>query len=112
MPASDHEEQRREWAARWQDVATENRVRIEGLEREAERQRLRTHELASQLSTVSLLGERVANLTAELHELGERFERLAKRALERPTPSAWSAGAGWLAVLVAVIALALSASHS
>jgi hypothetical protein len=95
----------------WQDVATENRVRIQNLEKEAERQRTRIHEISQSVAPITYLAQQVGQVSTELHEMSKRLETLARRAVERPTPSGLSAASGLVSSAVAVIALIIALTH-
>lgn len=92
----------------WPVVAAENRARIEALEKEAERQRERLHELAATVGTIAVLALQIKTLAEEVTALGERFERVARRTLSRPSAGGFSAAASWVAVAVAVLSIILA----
>lgn len=97
--------------ADWPVVAAENRARIEGLEKEQERQRQRTHELAETVGTIALFGLQIKQLAEEVKGLGESVDRVTRRSLARPGSAGFSAAAAWVAVIVAVVSIILATHH-
>ena len=92
----------------WQDVATENRVRIVSLEDEVKRLRERQHELASSVAAIRYMAEQVRELGEDVKELTGQVSTLGRRAMDRPSASVLGQ---WAAVIVAVIALVVAATH-
>lgn len=93
----------------WRELAFSNKARLDGLEPEVQRMRERLHAIESEIAAVAYLGRQVAEVAGELHDLGEKIERVSRRAIERPSAGGWSALAGWAAVLVALLALVVAA---
>jgi len=95
----------------WREIAAANRARIVHLEHELGRVRERLHELTAEVAAVRFLGERVAELGDDVKELASQVGQVARRALERPSPVALGVLAQYLALAVAVVALAVAASR-
>lgn len=101
MPPGDHE---------LYEYAAANRARLESVEREVGLLRARQHEINSELAALRYIGEKVGELAVQVGDVAAQLNTLSRRALERPTTAGWSALAGWLAVLVALVALIVAVS--
>lgn len=92
----------------WQAVAAANRERIRALEREMLRTRENVHSLRSEVGALRYLGDRLGEQSEALRGLADRVERLSRQALHRPTQTGLSVLAQYLALIVALLALALT----
>ena len=95
----------------WQEVAASNRERINALEHELDRTRDSVHRLSTETAAISYLAKEVGKLEGAVEDLGGQLERIAKRALERPTATGLSVLAQYLAIIVALVALAVAATR-
>lgn len=75
------------------------------------RVRDRQHQLESEVAGMRYLGREVRDLARELHDSAQSVERLSRRALERPTASAWSAIISAGAFVLAVVAFIVTVVH-
>ena len=87
------------------------RVRVEIMEAELQRVRDRLHELEASLAAVRYFGEKVSELSQELHGLATKVEGFTRQAIRRPTPTGVNAVGQWAAVIIALIALLVSLMH-
>jgi predicted RNase H-like nuclease (RuvC/YqgF family) len=78
---------------------------------EVVRVRDRQHTLESEIAAMRYLAREVRDLARELHESSQAVERLSRRALERPTASAWSAIISFGALTLAVVAFIVTVVH-
>jgi len=81
------------------------------LEHEQERMRDTIHKLSKETAAIVYLAKEVGKLDAAVESLAEHLERIAKRALERPTSTGLSVFAQYLAVIVALVALVVAATR-
>lgn len=88
----------------WDVIAT-NRTRIEGLETEVTRLRNGMHELRSETAGLRYFGEKLTELSEELHQLASKLDTFTRRTLERPTAGGVSAAAAWGSVIVSIFAV-------
>jgi HAMP domain-containing protein len=90
------------------EYAATNRARIEALSQEVDRMRARLHDQSAELAAMRLLIEPLRELPRAVDELRQVLDRLGRRAVARPLAATVSAGAAWVAVLIAFVTLALT----
>src|SRR5207302_757150 len=102
MPDADHE--------LW-EYAASNRARLDSIEAEMARLRDRQHELSSEVAAMRHLGNQVGKLADQVAVVAANVSELSRRVVERPTAPTMQAWAGWFALLIALAALVITATH-
>jgi hypothetical protein len=103
----------------WREVASSNRERINNLENEVKLLRQRQHDMATDLAVVRYLGDKVAELGQDVKELTEelhvsvrnvssKVQEVAETAMARP---AFGPVSSWVAVVIAIVAVIVAATH-
>jgi predicted nucleic acid-binding Zn-ribbon protein len=95
----------------WQEVAAGNRERIRALEHEQDRMRDSIHKLSAETAAILYLTKEVGKLENAVEDLADKLERIARRALEKPTATGLSIAAQYLSFFVALIALGIAATR-
>lgn len=90
------------------EFAAVNRTRIDAIEAELSRMRTRMHELESTASVIRWYGQKVDDVATGLTDLTNKLDVLSRRAVERPSASAWGVVVQLVVALVAIIALIVS----
>lgn len=95
----------------WREFAASNRERIKALEHELERTRENVHMIRDEIAAVRYLAKEVGNLARDVHELGKRVEKIATRALEKPTATGLGVFAQYVSIIISLAALAVVATR-
>jgi hypothetical protein len=81
------------------------------LEHEQDRMRDAIHRLSAETAAITYLAKEVGKLDAAVEHLSDHLERLAKRALDKPTATGLGVVAQYLGIIVALVALVVAATR-
>jgi predicted RNase H-like nuclease (RuvC/YqgF family) len=94
----------------WDDVAA-NRTRTEALEVEVRRLRDAMHAVRAETAGLRYFGEKIGELSTELHELATKLDTLTRHALAKPTSRQLSTIASLISTVIAVLAFVYATTH-